>query len=148
MNSNWSYSPKTPNSCEKHCFMCRVTLKFDGWPWKTIAYLFYTTPSFVHNFIKIYDFKLELQSGNNQIRAKCALTPVTLTFDFWPWPFAWTLPLSMVLTPENFMTIQWWEHSEKVVTDRRTDRQTDRDRQTERQTDRRTDWTIHRAAWS
>ena len=66
------------------------------------------------------------------------MTSVTLTFDLWPWPFAWTSLLSWLITPENFVMIRWWEHSQKGVTDRRTDRQTDR----------RTDWTIHRAAWS
>ena len=43
--------------------------------------------------------------------------------DLWPWPFAWTSLLSMVITPENFMTIWWWEHNEKGVTDWRTDPQ-------------------------
>ena len=42
----------------------RMTLKFDGWPWKTIGYLFYATSSFVHHFVAICVFKLELQSGN------------------------------------------------------------------------------------
>ena len=37
--------------------------------------------------------------------------------DLWPWPFAWMLPWSLVITPENFMMIQWWEHSQKGVTD-------------------------------
>ena len=46
--------------------------------------------------------------------------------DLWPWPFAWTLPWSLVITPEHFMMIQWWEHSQKGVTDGRTDGQTDR----------------------
>ena len=102
MNSNWSYSPETPNLGQILRFQRRVTLKFDGWPW----------------------------------------------------PFAWTLPWSNVITPENFMMIRWWEHSQKGVTDgqtdRRTDRQTDRrtDGQTDGQTDRRTENTIHRAAWS
>ena len=54
------------------------------------------------------------------------LTSVTLTFDLWPWPFAWTSLLSLVITPENFMMIWWWEHGEKGVTDRRTDGRTDR----------------------
>ena len=27
-----------------------VTLKFDGWPWKTMGHLFYTTSSFLHHF--------------------------------------------------------------------------------------------------
>ena len=34
-------------------FLSRVTLKFDGWPWKTIGYLFYATLSFVHHFVAI-----------------------------------------------------------------------------------------------
>ena len=44
----------------------RVTLNFDGWPWKTIGHLFYATSSFVHHFVAIGEFKLELQSGNAQ----------------------------------------------------------------------------------
>ena len=47
-------------------FFSRVTLQFDIWPWKTIGHLFYATSSFVHHFIAIGDFKLELQSGNAQ----------------------------------------------------------------------------------
>ena len=38
---------------------------------------------------------------------------VTLTFDLWPWPFARTSLLSLVITPENFMMIQWQEHNEQ-----------------------------------
>ena len=118
MNSNWSYSPETPNlgqirrflepcDLEIWCmtlknnrapllcyfklytsfrshrwiqtgvtvrklpiwvkindFFSRVTLQFDVWPWKTIGHLFYATSSFVHHFVAIGDFKLELQSGN------------------------------------------------------------------------------------
>ena len=41
-----------------------ATLKFDGWPWKTIGHLFYATSSFVHHFVPIGEFKLRLQSGN------------------------------------------------------------------------------------
>ena len=121
VNSNWSYSPETPNlgqsrrylePCElaiwrmtlknnwatflcyfKLCvsfrshwwiqtgftvrkrpfwvkfgdFYSRVTLKFDGWPWKTIGYLFYATSSFVYHFVAIGEFKLEIQFGNAQI---------------------------------------------------------------------------------
>ena len=58
-------------------------------------------------------------------RLSWVLTSVTLTFDLWPWPFAWTSLLSLVITPENFMIIWWWEHGEKGVTDRRTDGRTD-----------------------
>ena len=39
-------------------FSC-VTLKFDGWPWKTIGHLFYVASSLVHHFIAISEFKLE-----------------------------------------------------------------------------------------
>ena len=45
-------------------FLSRVTLKFDGWPWKTIGHLFYTTSSFVHHLKAMGELKLELQSGN------------------------------------------------------------------------------------
>ena len=155
---------------------------------KTIGHLFYATSSFVHHFVAIGEFKLELQSGNAQSgsnstilepcdleiwqmtlknnrapplsniklytsfhhhmwiqtgvtvrkRLSWTVTSVILNFDLWPWPFAWTSLLSLVITPENFMMIRWWEHSEKGVTDRQTDRQTDG----------RTENTIHRAAWS
>ena len=156
-----------------------MTLKFDRWPWKTIGHLFYATSSFVHHFVAIGEFKLELQSGNAQSRSNSTIfracdleiwqmtlknnrvpllsniklyasfhhmwiqtgvtvwkrlswvvTSVTLTFDLWPWPFAWTLLWSLVITPENFMMIRWWEHSQKGVTDRQTEN------------------TICRAAWS
>ena len=79
-------------------------------------------------------------------RLSWVVTSVTLTFDLWPWPFAWTSLLSLVITPDIFMMIGWWEHSQKGVTDRQTDGRTDG--RTDGWTDRRTDWTIHRAAWS
>ena len=41
------------------------------------------------------------------------------------WPFAQTSLLSLVITPENFVMIWWWEHSHKAVMGRQTDRQTD-----------------------
>ena len=68
-------------------FLSRVTLKFDGWPWKTIGHLFYTTSSFVHHFKAMGEFKLELQSGNTQFGSKLGifLSRVTLKFDGWPW---------------------------------------------------------------
>ena len=53
--------------------------------------------------------------------------------DLWPWPFAWTSLLSLVITSENYMMIRWWEDGEKGVTDGQTDGQTD--------------WTSHIAAW-
>ena len=61
-------------------FLSRVSLKFDGWPWKTIGHLFYVASSFLHHFIAINEFKLKLQSGNTQLWSKSAtFCPV------WPW---------------------------------------------------------------
>ena len=121
MNSNWSYSPETPNlgqigrflePCDleiwrmtlqnnrapllcyfKLCasfrthwliqtwvtvrkrsipvkiydFFSRVTLKFYGWPSKTIGHLSQATSSCMHHFVHIGEFKLELQSGNAKL---------------------------------------------------------------------------------
>ena len=61
-------------------FLSRVTLKFDRWPWKTIGYLSYAASGFVHHFIAIGEFKLELQSGNTQFGSKS-----TILFTMWPW---------------------------------------------------------------
>ena len=38
----------------------RVTLKFDGWRWKTVGKLFYAPRSYVCYFIAIHEFKFEL----------------------------------------------------------------------------------------
>ena len=135
MNSNWSYSPETPNLGQIRRFLepCdleiwRMTFKNNRAPLLRIIKLY---ASFHHH--------MWIQTGVTvRKRLSWVLTSVTLTFDLWPWPFAWTSLLSLVITPENFMMIRCWEHSQKGVTDRQTDRQTDR----------RTDWTIHRAAWS
>ena len=66
-------------------FLSCVTLKFDGWPWKTIGHLFYTTSSFVYHFKSIGEIKLELQSGNAQFGSKStifrAVRPWNLTDD-------------------------------------------------------------------
>ena len=63
-------------------FLSCVTYKFDGWPWKTIGNLFYTTLRFSYHFKAIGELKLELQSGNAQFGSKSAICcPV------WPWNF-------------------------------------------------------------
>ena len=67
-------------------FLSLVTLKFDGWPWKTIWHLFYTTSSSVHHFKSIGELKLKLQSGNVQFGSKSAIfCPV------WPWNLTYDL---------------------------------------------------------
>ena len=67
-------------------FLSGVILQFDVWPWKTIGHLFYATSSFVHHFVAIGDFKLEIQSGNAQFGSKLmifrAMWPCNLTDDF------------------------------------------------------------------
>ena len=126
--------------------LSRVTSKIDRWPCKTLGHLFYATSSFMHHFVAIGEFKLELQFGNAQFGSKSTIalciisssymnsywsySPETAKLgydlcdlDLWPWPFAWTSLLPLVITPENFVMIQWEEHSEKGVTDRQTDRQ-------------------------
>ena len=86
MDSNWIYSPETANLGQiRWVFFSRVTLKFDGWPWKTIGHLFNATLSFVHHFVAIGEFKLELQSGNAQFGPKStifkAVWPYNLIYD-------------------------------------------------------------------
>ena len=68
-------------------FLAPVTLKFNGWPWKTIGHLSYATSSFVHHFIAISEFKLELRVRKRPIWIKIGhfLAPVTLKFNRWPW---------------------------------------------------------------
>ena len=143
MNSNWSYSPETPNLGQIRRFLepCnleiwRMTLKINRAPLLSNIKPY---ASFHHH--------MSIQAGVTvRKRLSWVVTSVTLTFDLWPWPFAWTLLWSLVITPDNFMMIRWWEHSQKGVTDRQTDRRTDG--QTDRQTDGQTENTICRAAWS
>ena len=135
MNSNWSYSPETPNLGQIRRFLeprdleiWRMTLKNNRAP---LLRYFKLCASFRSH--------LCIQTGVRvRKRLSWVLTSVTLTFDLWPRPFAWTSLLTMVITPASFMMIRWWEHGEKGVTDRLTDGQTDG----------RTENTICRAAWS
>ena len=66
-------------------FLSRVTLQFDAWPSKTTGHLFYATSSFVHHFVAIGDFKLELQSRSAQFGSNLtifrAVWPCNLTYD-------------------------------------------------------------------
>ena len=67
-------------------FLSHVTIKFNGWPWKTIGHLFFTTSSFVHHLKPLSELKLKLQSGNAQFWSKSAiLSHMTLKFDGRPW---------------------------------------------------------------
>ena len=64
----------------------RVTLKFDGWPWKTKGHLSFVVLSFVQHFIAIGEFKLELQSGNAQFGSNS-----TIFRAVWPWNLTYDL---------------------------------------------------------
>ena len=149
-HSNWSYSPEMPNLGQIRRFLepCdlqvwRMTLKNNRAPLLSNIKL---CASFHHH--------MWIQTGVTvRKRLSWVLTSVTLTFGLWPLPFAWTSLLSLVINPENFMMIRWWEHSQKGVTDRQTDRKYRSlsclvAAKKVRQTDGQTDWTIHRAAWS
>ena len=64
-------------------FWYTVTSKFDRWPWKIIGHISSATSSFVLHFIAIYQFKMELKSGNANYGSKSAIfCPV------WPWNLA------------------------------------------------------------
>ena len=63
-----------------------VTLKFDGWPWKTIGHLSFAVSSFVQHFIAIGEFKLELLSGNAQFGSN-----LTIFRAAWPWNLTYDL---------------------------------------------------------
>ena len=54
---------------------------------QTIGNLSYAASTFVHHFIVIGEFELELQSGNAQFGSKSTnfFSCVTLKFDGWPW---------------------------------------------------------------
>ena len=65
-------------------FLSRVTLRFDRWPWKIIGHLFYATSSFVHHFVAIDGFNLELQSGNAQSGSNFRLDRQKFTLALWP----------------------------------------------------------------
>ena len=110
MNLNLSYSPETPNLGQIRRFLepCdleiwRMTLKNNRAPLLSNIKLY---ASFYHH--------MWIQTGVTvRKRLSWVVTSVTLTFDLWPWPFAWTLLWSLVITPENFMMIRWWEYSQQ-----------------------------------
>ena len=125
MNSNLSYSPETPNLGQIRRFLepCdieiwRMTLKNNRTPLLSNIKLY---ASFHHH--------MWTQTWVT-VRKRLSWVVTSVTFDLWPWPFAWTLLWSLVITPGNFIMIRWCEHSQKGVTDRQTEN------------------TICRAAWS
>ena len=57
---DWPIVWKRPISVKIGDVLSRVTLTFNGWPWKTIEHLSFAVSSFVQHFIAIGEFKLEL----------------------------------------------------------------------------------------
>ena len=110
MNSNWSYSPETPNLGQIRRFLepCDLeirpmTLKNNRAPLLCCFQL-----------CAWFHCHMWIQTGVRvRKRLSWVLTSVTLTFDLWPWSFAWTSLLTMVITPENSMMIRCWEHGEQ-----------------------------------
>ena len=96
MNSNWIYSPETPNFTSKSMIFVpydleiwRMTLKNNKAPLLCRIKL---CASF-HRYTWI-------QPGVKvRKRLNWVLTSVTLTFDLWSLPLAWTSLLSRVITP-------------------------------------------------
>ena len=76
----WVTVRKRPIWVKFDDFQSRTTLKFDGWPCKTIGHLFYATSSIVHHVVAIGEFKLQLQSGNAQSGSNS-----TIFRAVWPW---------------------------------------------------------------
>ena len=139
MNSNWSYSPETPNLGQ----ILRILEPCDLEIWRMTLKNNRAPPLSNIKLCVSFHHLMWIQPGVMvRKRQSWVLTSVTLTFDLWHGPFALTSLLSLVITPENVMMIRWWEHTQKGVTDGQTDRRTDR------RTDKQTDWTIHRVAWS
>ena len=79
------YSPETLNTGQNQQLFVPCDLEI--W-WMTVknnrASLLDTASSFVHNFIAISEFKLELQSGKANFRSK-SMSRVTMKFNRWPW---------------------------------------------------------------
>ena len=111
VNSNWSYSPETPNVGQIRRFLEPCDLEI--WPSKPIGHLFYATSSFVHHFVAIGEFKLELESGNAQSGSN-----LTIFRAVWPWNLTFKTNRSPVLC--NFKLCasfcsHWWIQSAVTV---------------------------------
>ena len=77
-------------------FLSRVTLRFDGQPWKTIGHLIYSASNFLHHFIAISEFKLDLQSGNTQLGSKSKIF------------FSCDLEIWQITLKNNRAHLQWY----------------------------------------
>ena len=72
-------------------FLSVVTLKFDGWPWKTTGHLFFATYNFVHLFIAIWESGITVRT-----RPNCHLC------DFVLWSLTWTFCTDITSVNANY----------------------------------------------
>ena len=96
---------------------CPIWVKIDNfltvWPWNKTDDLGKQqgTSSKQHQALCIISSPYVNSNGATvQQRLNGVMTSVTLTFYIWPWPFAWTSRLPVVITLENFRMIRWHEH--------------------------------------
>ena len=106
---DWNWRLETPNSGQNRWFFVpcdlkiwRMTLKNNRAP--LLCYFKLCASFHSHQWIQTW--------ATIWKRLNYVLTSVTLTFDL-NLLHGHHLILSMVITPENFMMIYWWEHSKK-----------------------------------
>ena len=114
-NSIWSYSPETPNLGQMRRFLEPCDLEIWWMTLKTnraplLCYFKLCSSFRSHWWIQT---GVTVRKRPIWVKFDVLFTCVTLTFDLWPWLFAWTSLLSLEITPENFVMIQWWEHSQQ-----------------------------------
>ena len=115
-NSNWSYSPETPNMGQNRRFVQPCDLEIGQMTLKN------NRAPLLSNITLCASFHRHMWIQTVRKRLNGIMTSVTLAFNLWHWPFSWTR-LSMVITPENVRMIRWEKHCQKVW---RTDGQIDR----------------------
>ena len=116
-------------------FGSKLTFFLAMWPWNLTDDLENNRAPLLSKLCASFHCHMWIQTGVTVRKLLSeVMTFVTLTFNLWPWTFAWTSCLSMVITPEYFRMIWWQEHCQRGVTHGQTDRQTERN--------------VFRAAWS
>ena len=110
VNPNWSYSPETLNwvKIDDVFFLSRVTLKFDGWPWKTIWHLYYTMSSCMHHFKPLVN-----SNWSNSPESLISGQDWRFFFAVWPWnltddiekPYSTS---SILYQVECIISNHWW----------------------------------------
>ena len=110
-------SPAMPNLCQIRHFLEPCDLEI----WRmTLKNNRATSPKHHHDHQAICIISSSFVNSNWSYSPETVKLGIDLC-DLDLWPFAWKSLLSLVITPENFMMIRWWEHGEKGVTDGQTD---------------------------